>query len=223
MINTQSGVDFSKLENLRCLGIAYTLVGSLTNLDSLLFTVRNQFIGQIPSDQTDLNVYLIKKVALIDLKTDFDSLISSNANEFDCCPLHGQVSASQNDQSSTDNLNVQKTWNSIKSSTASLMTNSANFNLTDEILRMFNETESFYYCDNGDLTNSLQRKHTSQYQQFNQQETAFWRRADDRFFFNRHLLNFILNAVDQSQANWIIPIIQGKFYSRELLEITLRY
>lgn len=213
------GVDFSKFENLKCLGLAYTLIGSLTQ-DSLLLTIRNQFIGQIPSDQTDLNVYLIKRVALIDLNADFESWINNGTlNEFECCPVHGQINnnTSQLEQTTPttttvdSNLNVsQRTWNTIKNSTAGLMNNSStNFNLNYEILKMFNETESFYYCDNGDLTTSLQRKNTSQYDEHNQLGTAFWRRSDDRFFFNKHLLNFILDHVDQSPATWILPIIQG--------------
>lgn len=172
------------MDNLKCLGIAYLLIGSIKSTN-LLFAVQNQFIGQIPSDQTDLNVYLIKKVTLIDLNADFDNLLNNN-DLFDNCPVH-VTESSQDEQQPTsqtfdNNLSsnvqsIQKTWNRIKTSTAVLMNTAAPFNLNDEILntilKMFNETDSFYYCENGDLTNTLQRKHTSQYQeQFINKQTS---------------------------------------------------
>ena len=177
-------------------------------------------------------MYLIKKVALIDLNCDFDNL-STTSNRFDCCPVH-QTHANQNDESNqAENTNLssnvqtmQRTWNTIKNSTANLMINNVNFNLNDEILKMFNESDSFYYCDNGDLTTTLQHKNTSQYQDYIKQETPFWRRADERFFFNRHLISFLIDKIDKLskleklQTNWIQPIIQG-FVQFEDCKITL--
>ena len=105
---------------------------------------------------------------------------------------------------------MAKTWNTIKS-TAGLMTNNANFSLNDEILKMFNETDSFFYAENGDLTNSLQRKNTGHYLELCASEAPFWQRADDRFFFNRHLLAFLIDrtAGEQQLSNFIVPIMQG--------------
>lgn len=172
----------------------------------------------MPSDQSDLNVYLIKRAAIVDLNADPETL----GDLFDNCPVHGVCASSQSEhqqqQSPIDNLsanmpNMQKTisssWNTIKS-TAGLMTNNASFNLNDEVLRMFNETDSFFYCENGDLTNSLQRKNTAEYLELGRQEAPFWKRADDRFFFNRHLLTFLIDKSDgQPQlSNFIVPIMQ---------------
>ena len=49
---------------------------------------------------------------------------------------------------------------------------------------MFNDSEFFYYSEDFDLTTSLQRQHSADYQQ----DAALWRRADTRFFWNRHML-----------------------------------
>ena len=54
---------------------------------------------------------------------------------------------------------------------------------------MFNESESgesFYYCNDGtvDLTSSLQRQHQPQYDS----KAPLWQRADDRFFWNKHMV-----------------------------------
>lgn len=173
----------------------------------------------MPSDQSDLNVYLIKRAAIVDLNCDLDALISNEL--FDNCPVHGLSIPSQSEQqqSQIDNLSanvpsMQKTisssWNTIKS-TAGLMTNNANFSLNDEILKLFNETDSFFYCENGDLTNSLQRKNTSEYLELAKLDAPFWKRADNRFFFNRHLLGFLIDKSDgQPQlSNFIVPIMQG--------------
>ena len=57
---------------------------------------------------------------------------------------------------------------------------------------MFNDSDSFYYSpDGGDLTNSIQK----------QQKTAagkldtdpLWQRADDTFFWNKHMLQELIN------------------------------
>lgn len=217
-----TGYDFSNLEeqNLKCIGLAYTLIGSF-NSDSLLFTVRNEFIGQIPNDTTDSNVYLIKKAAFINLNSDLDNLVS----EFDTCPLHGQQDSEQNDLQDDSNLSnlssnvqtMQKTWNSIRQNTPSMMKmagvtgSSISQRLNDEILKLFNDTDSFYYCENGDITNTLQRKNASHYLELVKQDVPFWKRSDKRFFFNRYLLNFLIDkesSIDKN-ANWITPIIQG--------------
>lgn len=64
--------------------------------------------------------------------------------------------------------------------------------ITDEFHKIFDDTDSFYYCLDADITNNLQRR---------QDETP-----DDRFFWNRHMLKDIFQLGDES---WILPIIQG--------------
>nr|XP_054766255.1 phosphatidylinositide phosphatase SAC2-like [Lytechinus pictus] len=63
----------------------------------------------------------------------------------------------------------------------------------------------FYYSPTGDLTNSIQRQHTHK-------DAGY----DDRFFWNQHMLQDILDAQNKELAKpWIIPIVQGCVQIRE--------
>lgn len=64
--------------------------------------------------------------------------------------------------------------------------------ISEEIHKVFDETDSFYYCPDSDITNNLQRKESAS--------------QDDRFFWNKHMLSEILKLDDQY---WTLPIIQG--------------
>jgi len=50
---------------------------------------------------------------------------------------------------------------------------------------MFNDSDSFYYCETADLTSTIQRRHQ-------QQDTAAG--PDDRFFWNKHLLTELVDS-----------------------------
>ena len=77
--------------------------------------------------------------------------------------------------------------------------------ILDEIHKMFNDSDSFYFSYSGDLTNSLQRQmsKTDGHGGDRVGVTAVlpgadrnsdveveprWRRVDERFFFNKHLV-----------------------------------
>lgn len=64
--------------------------------------------------------------------------------------------------------------------------------ITDEFHKIFDDTDSFYYCLDGDITNNLQRRQDQE--------------QDDRFFWNKHMLKDIFQLGDES---WILPVIQG--------------
>lgn len=49
--------------------------------------------------------------------------------------------------------------------------------ITDELHKMFDDTDSFYYCPDTDITNNLQRRSGT--------EDCM---RDERFFWNRHML-----------------------------------
>lgn len=50
--------------------------------------------------------------------------------------------------------------------------------ISDELHKIFDDTDSFYYCLEADITNNLQRSNTSDH--------------DDRFFWNKFMLRDIL-------------------------------
>ena len=70
-------------------------------------------------------------------------------------------------------------------------------------MKMFNDSNSFYYCQRGDVTNTVQRRHrqidggTGDAQ------------ADDRFFWNKHMLAELINSdvYESVYLPWFIIII----------------
>ena len=92
--------------------------------------------------------------------------------------------------------------------------------LHDEIIKLFNENCSFYFSYMGDLTNSLQRQYAAREAAAANSSVPpdmlpLWQRADDRFFFNRSMLQEIINLEDTRADPWLLPIIQGNVELRE--------
>jgi hypothetical protein len=52
---------------------------------------------------------------------------------------------------------------------------------------MYNDSDSFYFSETYDLTNSLQQQNSPDYQ--NSLSKPLCERADDRFFWNRPMLD----------------------------------
>lgn len=66
--------------------------------------------------------------------------------------------------------------------------------ILEELQRIFTETDSFYYCLDGDLTNSLQRQ--CDLKEKNKEflnNKGLWRTVDDRFFWNKFMLQDIIS------------------------------
>ncbi|XP_075071639.1 phosphatidylinositide phosphatase SAC2 isoform X2 [Mixophyes fleayi] len=84
--------------------------------------------------------------------------------------------------------------------------------LLDELFKMFMDSDSFYYSRTYDLTNSVQRQSTS-----GKSGLPLWKRVDERFFWNRYMLEDLIQLQDQHGGNWILPIIQGFVQIEELV------
>lgn len=66
--------------------------------------------------------------------------------------------------------------------------------ILEELSKIFTETDSFFFCRTGDITNSLQRQCVAESQQDqSDQNKPLWQRVDDRFFWNKHMLHDIIN------------------------------
>ena len=63
-----------------------------------------------------------------------------------------------------------------------------------EIHKMFSETGSFYYCKDGDLTKSTQGQHSNQPSNDANNSGAFWETADDRFFWNKFMMQELIDS-----------------------------
>lgn len=67
-------------------------------------------------------------------------------------------------------------------------------------------TDSFFFSYSGDLTNSLQRQMAMGEEKAH---LPLWKRVDDRFFFNKYLLQGLIDLDDSRADPFIIPLIQG--------------
>lgn len=66
--------------------------------------------------------------------------------------------------------------------------------ILEELSKIFTETDSFYFCQTGDITNSLQRLCVTESQQNEEEQNKpLWEKVDDRFFWNKHMLQDIIN------------------------------
>uniref|UniRef100_A0ABD2XJU5 SAC domain-containing protein n=1 Tax=Trichogramma kaykai TaxID=54128 RepID=A0ABD2XJU5_9HYME len=81
--------------------------------------------------------------------------------------------------------------------------------IIEELGKIFTETDSFFFCRTRDITNSLQRSCERQEQCADKRKPALWTTVDNRFFWNRFMLQDIINLNTDKADCWILPIIQG--------------
>ncbi|XP_010213798.1 PREDICTED: phosphatidylinositide phosphatase SAC2 [Tinamus guttatus] len=77
---------------------------------------------------------------------------------------------------------------------------------------MFMDSDSFYYSLTYDLTNSVQRQSACE-----KTNLPLWRKVDDRFFWNKHMIEDLISTDNAEVDFWIIPIIQGFVQIEELV------
>nr|CAD7438977.1 unnamed protein product [Timema bartmani] len=189
-------------------------------MESRLMLIKEcETVGDLPGGKT---VYKIKSVAFLQLGLSGDSLElglhpckkhQDNTGTKKSSSLSGGVSGGIFDI--PQKAAFAKTWGTIKSATnsiknttqqaAAMATSQVKLGknrdskdreklerrLLDELQRIFTDTDSFYYCLTGDLTNSLERQCELREMNSNK-DTAWWRTVDDRFFWNRHMLEDII-------------------------------
>jgi hypothetical protein len=88
--------------------------------------------------------------------------------------------------------------------------------IIDEVVKLFQENSgSFYFAPTYDLTNSVERQQEQielAKSSEKPKETSFWRKCDDRFFWNKVLLGDLINLLEneaESKERFILPLIQG--------------
>ncbi|CAG0909063.1 unnamed protein product, partial [Cyprideis torosa] len=77
----------------------------------------------------------------------------------------------------------------------------------EEMMRVLNEPNSLFFCPgDGDLTRSIQDVNQPSYDP----SLPLFKRADDRYFWNRVLMEHLLEALDETSASqWVIPVVMG--------------
>jgi hypothetical protein len=161
----------------------------------------------------------------------------------------GQSKSPQSDSNSNLNANIVSSTSPSPSSNNNPVSKFEK-KILDEIIKIFQENGgSFYFSFSFDLTNSIERQedylqalnliessnnNSNLVKNLTIDSSSNWRRADDRFFWNKILLNDILqmnanyeilkyeNESDKSAIinldKFILPLIQG-FFQIEILDI----
>ncbi|XP_070539882.1 phosphatidylinositide phosphatase SAC2-like isoform X2 [Ptychodera flava] len=208
-LTPRSGSDLCSAWNPVCLGQVEGVIGKIQihpESDWKLLLIRQRTpVGCLPDDS---QVYCINKIAVLPL-----SLNEPIDFEIELCKKHHfGISKPEKLVSSQDGQQkaLIKTWNSIKSVTGKGKKKETKDReklerrVLEELHKMFSDHDSFYYSPTGDLTNSIQRQY------HNKTSSSSHRKTNERFFWNKYMIQDILDAKDRSQADhWIVPIIQG--------------
>ncbi|XP_076301293.1 phosphatidylinositide phosphatase spermathreecae isoform X2 [Lasioglossum baleicum] len=231
--SAKSDWEWAAPNDLECLGIFYGIVGKIEQpsvLEPRLMLIKEVSpAGELYGGHV---VYKIKSITFLHLGSE-NSDIGLLA-----CKKHQNLPKKKSQSSLFDvpqKAAFAKTWGTIKSATttiknttqqaAALATSQVKSTVSkrsivkdkerfekrilEELHKVFTETDSFYYCQTGDITNSLQRLCDIESKQNEEPDKPLWQRVDDRFFWNKHMLQDIINLKTDKANCWILPVIQG--------------
>ncbi|KAM3606692.1 uncharacterized protein V6R79_021435 [Siganus canaliculatus] len=202
-----------------CLGLVEGVIGKIqlhTDLPLGLVLIRQKaLVGQLPGNH---KVYKITKIAVIPLSDEDPQEL-----ELELCKKHhfGIDKPEKLAQSPDDSKFLMKTFSQIKSNVAVPIKKKVKENkekerlerrLLDELYKVFMDSDSFYYSMTYDLTNTVQRQGDS-----DKSGLPLWKQVDDRFFWNKHMIQDIINLQVPDVDFWVIPIIQGFVQVEELV------
>ncbi|KAM9379855.1 phosphatidylinositide phosphatase SAC2 [Phaethornis superciliosus] len=218
-LQLRAATDLLLAWNPICLGLVEGVIGKVqlhTDLPWWLLLIRQKaLIGKLPGNH---EVCKITKIAVIPLsETEPQDL------ELELCKKHhfGINKPEKITQSPDDTKFLLKTLTQIKSNVSapnkkkikeSKEKEKLEKRLLEELFKMFMDSDSFYYSLTYDLTNSVQRQSACE-----KTNLALWRKVDDRFFWNKHMIEDLI-SIDNAEVDfWIIPIIQGFVQIEELV------
>ncbi|XP_044296001.1 phosphatidylinositide phosphatase SAC2 isoform X3 [Varanus komodoensis] len=181
----------------------------------LLLIRQKVVVGKLPGDH---EVCKITKIAAIPL-----SEAEPQDLELELCKKHhfGIYKPEKITQSPDDSKFLLKTFTQIKSNVSASSKKKVKESkekerlerrLLEELFKMFMDSDSFYYSLTYDLTNSVQRQSACE-----KANLPLWKKVDDRFFWNKHMIEDLLNIGKPEVNSWIIPIIQGFVQIEELV------
>ena len=204
----------SSVDDIECIGITHGIVGSIDLpgiFEPHLVIIRDAVtVGVLYAPHL---VYKIKSICILGIDEADTSLIP--------CPKHAtKINPNTGSPSlrprlfENSNL-VNKTWGAVKSAGSTIKNTTQQAaamassqvkstvgmvikdplrvekKIMEELHRIFDDTDSFYYSLDCDITNNLQRRD---------------REPDDRFYWNRNMLKDILKLNDPL---WTLPVIKG--------------
>lgn len=202
-----------------CLGLVEGVIGKIqlhSDLPWWLILIRQKaLVGKLPGEH---EVCKVTKIAVLSL-----SEMEPQDLELELCKKHhfGINKPEKIIPSPDDSKFLLKTLTHIKSNVSapnkkkvkeSKEKEKLERRLLEELLKMFMDSESFYYSLTYDLTNSVQRQSAEK-----AAGRALWRKVDDRFFWNKYMIRDLTEIGTPDVDFWIIPIIQGFVQIEELV------
>ncbi|KAI4487595.1 hypothetical protein M0804_005744 [Polistes exclamans] len=232
--SAKSDWEWASPKDLECLGMFYGIVGKIEQpsvLEPRLMLIKEvSEAGELYGGHI---VHRIKSIAFLHIGTDNTEIGLLPCKKHQHLPKKKGVSGLFD---VPQKAAFAKTWGTIKSATntiknttqqaAALATSQVKSTVNkrsgvkdkekfekrilEELNKIFTETDSFFYCETGDITNSLQRLCVAEAEETkNNQCRPLWQRVDDRFFWNKHMLQDIINLKTDKADCWILPVIQG--------------
>ncbi|XP_072759943.1 phosphatidylinositide phosphatase SAC2 isoform X2 [Anoplolepis gracilipes] len=225
----KSDWEWATPKDLECLGMCYGIVGKIEQVSVLeprLMLIKDVTpVGELHGGHV---VYKIKSIALLHIGTEnVDigllpckkhqyALKKKGGGLFDVpqkaalAKTWGTIKNATNTIKNTTQQAAALATSQVKSTVAkrSIVKDKERFEkrILEELNKIFTETDSFFFCQTGDITNSLQQQCMAESEHCTQNK-PLWQRVDDRFFWNKHMLQDIIN-LDKANC-WILPIIQG--------------
>lgn len=202
-----------------CLGLVEGVIGKIqlhSDLPWWLILIRQKaLVGKLPGDH---EVCKVTKIAVLSL-----SEMEPQELELELCKKHhfGINKPEKIIPSPDDSKFLLKTLTHIKYNVSapnkkkvkeSKEKEKLERRLLEELLKMFMDSESFYYSLTYDLTNSVQRQSTGE-----SDGRPLWKKVDDRFFWNKYMIQDLTEIGTPDVDFWIIPIIQGFVQIEELV------
>ncbi|XP_069395050.1 phosphatidylinositide phosphatase SAC2 isoform X2 [Paralichthys olivaceus] len=214
-----------------CLGLVEGVIGKIqlhTDLPLGLVLIRQKaLVGHLPGNH---KVYKITKIAVIPLSDEEPqelelegSFMDGETEYFQLCKKHhfGIDKSEKLAPSPDESKFLMKTFSQIKSNVAVPIKKKVKENkekerlerrLLDELYKIFMDSDSFYYSLTYDLTNSVQRQGDSE-----KTSLPIWKQVDDRFFWNKHMIQDVIDLQVPEADFWVTPIIQGFVQVEELV------
>ncbi|KAK1154352.1 phosphatidylinositide phosphatase SAC2-like [Acipenser oxyrinchus oxyrinchus] len=189
-------------DNAVCLGLAEGVIGKIqlhSESDRFLLLVRQKtLVGRIlPGHQ----VFTVSKVVAIPLSEEEPQDL-----EFEVCTEHNDT---RNRPTGMYLPKIQTTKRREER-----QKEKPTRRLLEELLKIFTDTNSFYFSSSYDLTSSLQRQCT-----LGKQNLPLLQQVDDRFFWNKYMMKDVIELQDPRVNDWVTPIIQG-FVAIELIMLS---
>uniref|UniRef100_UPI00358E7CFE phosphatidylinositide phosphatase SAC2 isoform X1 n=1 Tax=Myxine glutinosa TaxID=7769 RepID=UPI00358E7CFE len=192
-----------------CLGLVEGVIGKIklfTEDEWRLVLIRQkELVGELPGGH---RVYKISRIVCV-------PLFPGEPVELDlelCKKHHFGISKSEKLSPTPEDSKFMKTINHLKSNVPIKKKGlregqgkeRLERRLLEELLKMFTDSNSFYFSPTYDITNTVQRQRPGK-----DTDQPIWKKADDRFFWNKVMLQDLIDSKDKESDFWIMPIIQG--------------